>query len=479
MGGGILQLVSRGPEDLHLTGSPEVSFFRSAYRRHSNFAIESVKAPFDTPTVFGKRITCTLPRSGDMVGRMYVRLTLPEVHVPPNRAFRWLNYIGLVLFERVQLLIGGKQVDSHTGEFLYLWNQLTQAPGKFTGYANMVGNVPVLTNPTYNDTQSTVVIPSETLYVPLEFWFNRDPSLALPLLAMKYHDVRVNIELRPLMDCMWSATKQQDGTWSYAPNEGPSMVQGDLTDVDIYADYVLLDDEERRMIAESDHEYVVTQVQAQEYVAAAGAAHKVRLNFEHPCKELVFVCQREDFVSDIYGVTEVQRPGGKQWFNFSDAFDKTYLDDYNFASNIAPTTNANPLSYVSTLSLAPGGANAASLHVSFDGGKNPVRKAVITINGTERTSEREGKYYNVVVPYQVHKNVPQCGVCVTSFAIDPESSQPSGSLNMSRVDAPELRLTLSSDSLANGRACKVRVYAINTNVLRISGGLAGMVYQVV
>lgn len=478
MSGGIIQLIARGDlEDAYFSGEPQASFFRAAFRRFTNFAIESLQLQFDGGASLGRRAVCTLPRSGDLVNKMYLRITLPEVTVQPGYAFRWLNYVGLVMVSAIEFHVGGTRVDRHTGEWLYLWNQLTQTPGKFLGYAHMVGNLPALTNPTYNDTTSPVTIPSETVYVPLEFYFNRDSGHALPLLRLHYHTPRIHVEFRELSECMWSARRQADGAWAYDPAVlGTGVVLAQDVSIDLFGDYIYLDNEERRVLAALDElDLVVTQVQMQEYDAlASNRNHRMELKFHNACKELVFLSQRDDYTAESYNLPESARPGGRQWFNYTDAIDKTYLEDYNFASGI-PETDDDPVSYVSELSLAPGGASSATVKVSFGDGKNPFDRVSLKVNGIDRLSEREGKYYNMMMPYQYHTNVPPAGVCVMSFAMQPETNAPSGYLNMSRVDSVALHFTLSSNAAT--AVNHVRVYAPTLNILRTSNGMGTLLYS--
>ena len=150
MSGGLMQLVAYGAQDVFLTGMPEITFFKSAYRRHTNFAMESIENPFNGAPNFGKKVTCTIQRNGDLIHRMYLQATLPQVALQSSDGsgaqFRWLNWVGHNLINNVYVEIGGQQIDKHYGDWLHIWNELTQEPGKQSGYAEMVGNVPELVN---------------------------------------------------------------------------------------------------------------------------------------------------------------------------------------------------------------------------------------------------------------------------------------------------------------------------------------------
>src|SRR6056300_1606287 len=173
MGGGLLQLVAYGAQDVYLTGNPQITFFKVVYRRHTNFSMESIEQTFNGTADFGKRVTCTVSRNGDLIHRVYLQVTLPSVESTlSSQYFRWVNYVGHVLIKQVEVEIGGQRIDKHYGDWLTIWNELTIAPGLRDGYDNMVGNTIHLTGTGLQSTDAT------TLYVPLQFWFCRNPGLS-------------------------------------------------------------------------------------------------------------------------------------------------------------------------------------------------------------------------------------------------------------------------------------------------------------
>lgn len=178
-GGGLMQLVAYGAQDVYLTGNPQITFFKVVYRRHTNFAMESIEQTFTGQADFGRKVQATINRNGDLIHRMYLQATLPAVECPcsVSKCFRWVNYIGHALIKTVELEIGGQRIDKQYGDWLNIWNELTREPGHQVGYDNMVGNTIFLTGTGLTRTEST------TLYVPLQFWFCRNPGLALPLIA--------------------------------------------------------------------------------------------------------------------------------------------------------------------------------------------------------------------------------------------------------------------------------------------------------
>ena len=361
MGGGLLQLVAYGAQDVYLTGNPQITFFKVVYRRHTNFSMESIEQTFNGTADFGRRVTCQISRNGDLIHRMYLQTTLTEANAGTGAN------VGLTLIKNVELEIGGQRIDKQYGDWMYIWNELSLPSGKTAGYSTMVD----------------ATLGTTTLYVPLEFWFCRNPGLALPLIALQYHEVKVNLEF----------------------NTEASLGAGTFTmgTTSLWVDYIFLDTDERRRFAQLSHEYLIEQLQFTGEETISAGASRVKLNFNHPVKELVWVQQN------------TSAPAG------------TYV---------------------------------------------PCDTAKLQLNGHDRFAERAGEYFTLVQPYQHHTNIPQvAGINVYSFALKPEEHQPSGTLNMSRIDTATLALSTAAtvDSL--------RVYATNYNVLRVMSGMGGLAYS--
>jgi len=461
--GGLMQLVAYGAQDVYLTANPQVTFFKQLYRRHSNFAMESVEQVFTGAPNFGKKAQCVISRNGDLIFRMYLQATLPSVDLndPSVSAmdasgdqFRWLNWVGHNLINNVYIEIGGQQIDKHYGDWLQIWNELTQPAGKQAGYAEMVGNVPEMTNlitkigpkggctnmceggDPHSSAESRSCCPEYTLYIPLQFWFNRHAGLALPLIALQYHEVRISLEFNQLQNLMWTNN----------PTIMDAINAIGLVSASIYVDYIYLDTEERKRFSQVAHEYLIEQLQFTGGESITSAANKIKMAFNHPCKEIVWVVQRQSFVSTDPAVINPWK--GQQPFNYSDYWDRAALE-----SGYAITT------------------------VEGLAGWNPVAVANIQLNGQDRFSEREGRYFNLVQPYQHHTNIPAVGINVYSFALNPEEHQPSGTCNFSRIDIATLNMTVSTNTVYDGNTAQVRIYATNYNVLRIMAGMGGLAYS--
>ena len=459
--GALLQLVAYGAQYVYLTANPQVTFFKQLYRRHSNFAMEAVEQTFNGVANFGKKIQCVISRNGDLIHRMYLQVTLPSVDLnnplvsdASGDQFRWLNWVGHNLLNNVYIEIGGQQMDKHYGDWLHIWNELTRTAGKQAGYAEMVGNVPELTNlitkvgedggctnqfsggDPHSSAEARSCCPEYTLFIPLQFWFNRHAGLALPLIALQYHEVRVTIEMNQLQNLIWTNN----------PMILDAINSTGLVAASLYVDYIYLDTDERRRFAQVAHEYLIEQLQFTGDEQITSASNRIKMSFNHPCKEIIWVVQRDSFVTCTPSVIDPWK--GQQPFNYSDYWDRAALESGYSISTVE--------------GLA---------------GWNPVAVANIQMNGQDRFSQREGRYFNLVQPYQHHTNIPAVGINVYSFALNPEDHQPSGTCNFSRIDTASMQLTVTNNTVGAGNTAKVRIYAINYNVLRIMAGMGGLAYS--
>lgn len=519
MAGGLMQLVAYGAQDVYLTGNPQITFWKVTYRRHTNFAMESIEQTFNGQADFGRRVTCTISRNGDLAYRTYLQITLPEIGQSLSSGpvyARWLDFPGEQLISQVEVEIGGQRIDRQYGDWMHIWNQLTLSKEQERGYFKMVGNTTQLTyvcDPHFaaidgpcsaNGVRQVCAprdaLPETTLYVPLQFWYCRNPGLALPLIALQYHEVKINLDIRNIEECLW-AVSAIDGTGGKIPD----AYKQSLAAASLFVDYIFLDTDERRRMAQNPHEYLIEQLQFTGDESVGSSSNKIKLNLNHPCKELIWVVQPDanvDYCSSLTQSTHLNNLLGAQPFNYTDAFDALPNAVHAFGGN-ASASGANAVINASGLFEDPfsndiqssvldaGAATGADSGVSDAGtfvlaetaldmhcwGENPVIVAKLQLNGQDRFSEREGTYFDLVQPYQHHTRAPDSGINVYSFALRPEEHQPSGTCNFSRIDNATLQLVLSNATVQGVNTAKVRVYAVNYNVLRIMSGMGGLAYS--
>jgi hypothetical protein len=409
MGGGLMQLVAYGAQDIYLTGNPQITFFKVVYRRHTNFAMEAIEQTMNGTVDFGSSTSVTISRNGDLVSRMYLEITPSEFLTSlDTRAHFITPYAGHSIIKEVELEIGGQQIDKHYGHWLNVWSELTEfnPSGKIGAVAAAGGDEPAADSTlyqrmSYNHQGADLVAgagagdgtndaPSKA-FVPLQFWFCRNPGLALPLIALQYHEVKVKIEFETVVRIFENATVADFTTTSLASTK-------------LWADYIYLDTDERRRFAQVSHEYLIEQLQYQNY-STTGASKN--LNFNHPVKELVFTTP---------GVT----------------------------NTTASTGFAVPVVLAGTYQLK--------------------------LNGHDRFAARDYRYFTRTQVWQHHTgyggvNVKD-SIGVYSFALKPEEHQPSGTCNFSRID--NAQLVQGTGAVLNVYAVNYNVLRIMSGM----GGLA-------
>jgi len=403
-------------------------------RRHTNFAIEAIQQTASGSNSLGSRATYQITRNGDLIHRVYFYGKLKNAH--PSVDMALVPNVGQKLLKTVELEIGGQRIDKHYSEWLYIWNELSLPYGKREGYYKMIGaNVE-------NCCTKLPATKSYELYVPLEFWFCRNVGLALPLIALQYHEVKINIEYESVSNLRDVSVKnyciENDVANGVVKNDTYETSSSSLTleDPTLWVDYIFLDTDERRRFAQLSHEYLIEQLQftGTDTITSSGSnpdsMKSLRMNFNHPCKELVWAIKSSTDANKVY------------WNNFSTAEKDFDVDDNSTFNN-----------YVVS--------------------KNPVMQAKIMLNGNDRFATRQGEYFSLVQPYQHHENTPDMyhkGINVYSFALKPEEHQPSGTLNMSRIDTAVL-------SLSSRITGTIHIFAVNYNVLRILSGMGGLAYS--
>ena len=538
MGGGLMQLVSYGAQDIYISGNPQITFWKVLYKRHTNFAMEAIEVTFNGQADFGRRVTAVISRNADLMYRTYIQVTLPQIALSDAETrFRWLNYVGHRLIKQVEIEIGGSRIDRQYGDWMQIWTQLTQPLGTQQSFDDMVGNSADLVllkdgagvaldatcaaSEATNSCLSRAGTPLKTLYIPLQFWYCRNPGLAIPLIALQYHEVRINVEFEQNYNCCYADRNAGPGavpvqTSISLGNGVTSISQLQLVAASLYVDYVYLDTEERRRFAQQSHEYLIDQLQFTGDETVTASSNKIQMNFNHPVKELIWVVQRDSFVDCNSPPTPwISEALGQQPFNYSDDWSTEGIvtavlgrGALATSAGAVPTYNAGGV-YGAPYLPGVGASSGAGLTTGssiyqndgngddqfFEGttnyllakvilasnvkceGKNPVEVAKMQLNGQDRFSEREGRYFDKVQPWQHHTRTPSVGINVYSFALKPEEHQPSGTCNFSRIDKATLNLTLSVNTVRDQRTAKVRIYAVNYNVLRVMSGMGGLAYS--
>jgi hypothetical protein len=375
---------------------------------------------FDGDPDFGKRLSCLVPRRGDLLGPLLLEVTLPALTLTDGTPVSYVNSIGHALIDEISLEIGEQLIDTQTGEWMELWSNLTTTATQREGFNIMIGK-----GDDYIQPQQFGPL---KLYIPLRFWFCKNPGQYLPLIALQYHPIRINLKLRPLQELFSSPLLTTEyNTLSVNPIK--------ITDLRLFGDYVYLDVEERRRFVSNTHEYLIEQIQYTPplSIPIGATSSTVRLEFNHPIRELIWFVQRSVMTS--------------------------YHDFFNYSST-------------SIMEDSPAGTR-----------RGLMADAIIQLDGYDRFERRDAGYFRLVQPFYHHTVVPNnLYIYNYCFALRPEELQPSGSLNASRIDNFVLQMNIVPDSVSGtppprGNAI-TRVYATNHNVLRIINGFGGLLFTI-
>lgn len=420
MGGGLLQLLAVGRQNKNLTGNPQISFFKQLFRRHTNFGKEQFRQDFIGKKRLGQRIRCEIERKGDLLGAMY--LVFDTIIIDAGES---VDRLGHKLIEYIEVEIGGQTIDTHYGEWLDIWTKLTYTNEKYALLTKMLNGSTMFSN---NNTKK-----SNLSYVPLMFWFNTNPGLVLPLIALQAHSIIVYLKIKEAEDIMY----YKDSAAPVITNlETLSNTLGSrqfINDVYLYCDYIFLDIEERTWFANESHDLLITQVQSSDKTIIKSINDtkntvQTLLYFNHPVKELIWYAYREDLEGLYF---------------YKNMDNSPILDDIELIINNTPFTRIHHYNYYTLV--------------------QPFQHH--TCGGLERTnsgldnSDNSGGFY------------------MYSFAIEPEKAQPTGTLNFSKINDALLQYSYKSDS----KVCTTFIrgfFAINYNILQLYDGMAKLKYEV-
>jgi len=450
-GGGRVQLTATGMQDVMLTQNPQMSFFLKNYKRHTKFAMQTTEIPFDQEARFGGRVHATIPRMGDLVKEIYVRVTLPEMDQNILKEFdsvsqeftgiktypTYVDSVGNAALRRVDLSIGGQVLSSLNGEYMEIYNDTFVPKSHSKAIENMVGRTYVkdgagpASNVVYrteNGFSANGAFP-RTYIVPLRFWNTQDASLAIPLVALQKQELEITIQLEDVERLVTS--KLFDIKSHIKTDLGLGGKPLEIEQMSLLVDYIQLSDEEVNYFIRSPMQYTITQVQGIETAIGKNEDYttlpkQIRPTFSNPVKEL-FVITQDD----------TNRPKSIQTIS-------TLTNDYfNFKNSI-------------------GTDHLKSLELLFNG-EIRIQKEIA-----------DGFYLRVVQPLQSHTKVPERFIYNYSFALDPENYGPTGQVNFSRIKDTLFNLNMNPSL---GKDVNTRIYVKSYNILVIQDGIAGVLFN--
>ena len=475
MAGGLMQLVAYGAQDVYLTGNPKVTFFQAVYKRHTNFAMELIQQTTNGSPSSSGRVSVTIARNGDLVGNMHVALTPAVSHLTSNNVNFDSNWIAERAIAAVELTIGGQRIDKHYQTWWRLYAELFLNESDKLAYGKMT---------TYSGVLLSSTATQNRVYLPLLFFFNRNPGLYLPLIALQYHEVRLDFDLTSYYGSYFSTSAS----------------------FEVWANYIYLDTEERRRFAQKGHEYLIEQVQhtGGDTVTAATANESsvqlVRLSFNHPVKEFIW-CYTNPAVS----MATLSGSNLNSMWNFCNGtanVNVTCNTVAMVASNnwILPHLSGAPMLVNLTGAAGTAGSTGILNNATYgncywteDGSTvagtggigglevGPLHLFKVVLNGQDRFKEQTGKYFNSVQPFYHHTGTPYPGIYTYSFALQPEEHQPTGTCNFSRIDNAQVSIQMKSSASGAGAVAGSvtlqKLFAVNYNILRIQSGMGGLAFS--
>jgi len=445
-----MQLVAYGAQDVYLTGQPKVTFFQAVYKRHTNFAMENIQQTVNGTATNSGRVSVTIARNGDLVGNMYVALLTnagAQVLTSTGAASSFdMCWVAERAVAAVELTIGGQRIDKHYQTWFRLYAEVFLGESDKINYGKLTSS-PQPTGEGGSGNRTYV-------YLPLLFFFNRNPGLYLPLIALQYHEVRLDFDLTSYIQSYFGSN--------------PTF--------EVWANYVYLDTEERRRFAQKGHEYLIEQVQHTGGDSITSTASTVRLSFNHPVKELIWCYQNGN---------STQTTNLNAMWNFT-----SNTANVNVTCNTSPAVIGTCLPHIigAPQLFANTGAFAGQAVVSNvfwveEGSQNttagtgvevgPLKDFKVILNGQDRFKEQLGKYFNQYQPYVYHTGTPYPGIYVYSFALQPEEHQPTGTCNFSRIDNAQVAINMKQVIPSNLQ----KMFAVNYNILRIQSGMGGLAFS--
>lgn len=477
MAGGVMQLVAVAAQDQFITGSPELSFFKQVYRRHTNFSMESVRQVFLTkPTLGSSRntFTCRINRVADLLKEVYLAFQLPAIYSSDKFRFRWIKNIAQYMIYNCSVRIDTQLIDQLWGEWMDIWNELTLTNDQRDSYNKMTGNVDEYINPTslssyvvidnnnisYSSypeglTTGSPSISSRRFYVPIPFWFTKNPGLALPLIALQYQNIDITFELRGIEELyqIYDSVNQlyvspsryrtlypADSTIEInqnidtfgdnnndvsirrflVPIGGSYSATSSLIDIDAYLEcnYIFLDEAERRTMALNSHDYLIERTFRIED-GGISLNHTMDLILQNPVKEIIWILRRSDM--------------------------SRYNDWGNFTNSLT---------------------NLPNNHI--------LKTGKMLWNGMDRFEDKSPEYFNYMQPYQHHTRSPKEGIYVYSFALHPEKVQPTGSFNASAVN--KIQMYFVNNPPPDSYEYDIILFSRYYNVFRVMSGSGGIVF---
>lgn len=504
MSGGLIQLVAQGIQDIFLTKDPQITFFKVVYRRHTNFSSEMIIQRFNRDPNFGDKVSATISRAGDLISHVYIVADLPSITQldgDVNR-FRWVDHLGFVMVNNVEIEIGGSLIDKQFGEWMYIWYELTGPKNR--GFDKMIGNISKLK-------QLEQSKDSYRLYIPLQFWFCRMYGSALPIVNLQYNEVKINLELNEVKKCYKTSPTHhitlEDDLVNFI--KGEKIYQDLGNDLVSVGEFVYFDKVSKKLyynqltkfpfksISSSDTSITDTErkqlVRASEnsiyHIVGNTTKFKAMPKINATEKKYNFPKIRNLNLKDCYLLVEYLFLDEEERKRFATSRHEYLIEQVQFSGDkalesLGTKVNLNFINPCKEIVWVVQYSRQKNVKEYFnftnnaisENGENIVESETVQINGKDRVKYRSSDYFDTLQMYQHHNFSTPTGINSYSFSLNPINNQPSGTLNMSKVSNLAITMRLKS-SITPSNSGVLKCYVLTYNILRVANGLAGLVFN--
>ena len=492
MGAGLLILVSVGKENIYLSTQPDITYFKIAYKRYSNFSIETIAQYFKTIPDFGRRVTVNISKNADLLGQIYLFVTLPDIitsnhSILPQdiKKFAWSEKIGLSLIKYVDLEISGILIERNFGDWLNIWYELTIPLSKKKSYNSMIGNIKLLTE--FSNGKKNI-----NLSIPLNFWFCQDSGLSLPLVSMIHNDIKIHVEFNDFDRCFKeSPTNYVKITEPFCLyKKGELIVQtvnnnqniGEFVYYDVNNQYIFYNKLKGDFIVPSSSNILYPLVGL-----TTSFVCNIYINTNIIVDESYFQYNNPSLLYSYLLVNYVYLDNEER-FNFITKTQQYLIptvqnipEQVYYSTNVSykiPFINPNKIIFWRGCLLSNINSNNYfnySLYPLTNNEDSIINNAAIILNSIQRMEPTSWEHYTLLQNYLNDFNTPQKGIYMFSFSLNCLDYQPSGSCNFSQIDDTYIQITFNNKINYQNPVSLVG-YGIQYNLFRIADGLGGLGY---
>ena len=505
MPGGIMQLIFQGAQDIYLSGNPTMTFFKTVYKRHTQFGTEYMTLPFDpiptfTPTQMTKA-TCKIDRNADLLFDTYLTYDLPAIYTNNMIPSGWVDELGTRIIQEISIRLDGTQLDIQRGDYMKIFTDLNYGSEKKEKWLRCIGGEPYMQNTGQNlsndiNTQ-TLALTARSLYIPLLFWFCLNSGLSIPLISLQYNELYIDCTFSPLNELIrigypLVSPKQlfgnyQNSDFNITIRDYFLSIGFDQTNVfnyftqnnwqsntNLLCNYIFLGDDERKMFAQTSHEYLITQVQFNLFQGLKAGPNYLETTFSHPVKEIFWVLTMDnlDQSNDWYNFSGIPENNSFQYWQSTQVYNG--FQEYN--EPLLEYIKNNFTDFVNQIkTTALNGLTPQQTQTYFGNYYSIMQSAQPVFNNNDRMEIQNQDFFQNLQAFKYHTGASQQGIYILSFALNPEEQQPSGTQNFSRLDYQEFRINIFNTYPIEEKF-NCYMYARNYNVFRIIGGIGSIVF---